>query len=136
VAGQSWDRGTVVLAWDHVRQGAVNIFDGHNVVFHEFAHQLDTEDGTADGMPILAESSRYRPYIRVVGAAYDRFLKRVEKGRKTVLDDYGATNPAEFFAVATETFFEKPWQLKKKRPGLYEEFRQYYGLDPSSWGKE
>jgi hypothetical protein len=133
VEGQSWDRGTIVLGWSHVRQGTMNVFDGHNVVLHEFAHQLDTENGAADGLPALADASQYRPYVRVVGKAYDRFIERVAKGRKDVMDAYGATNPAEFFAVLTEVFFEKSHQLKRKHPDLYEQLRRYYRVDPTDW---
>lgn len=128
--GESWERGTVVLAWDSVAQGARNIADANNVTFHEFAHQLDHEDGATDGAPGLPCRESYRSWARVFQENYDEFLQLIEDGRKTVLDSYGATNPAEFFAVATETFFEKPRQLARRRPELYEEMMKYYGLDP------
>ncbi len=131
--GESWGSGTVVLAWDSVAQGARNIEDGGNVTFHEFAHQLDHEDGPTDGAPGLPSAAAYRSWARVFQENYDDFLQLVEKGKETVLDEYGATNPAEFFAVATETFFEKPRQLSRKRPELYELMMQYYDLDPREW---
>lgn len=131
--GESWDRGTVVLAWDSVAQGARSIGDAGNVTLHEFAHQLDHEDGPTDGAPALPSIAAYRSWARVFRENYADFLHLTEEGEKTVLDSYGATNPAEFFAVATETFFEKPRQLHRNRPELYEALRRYYGLDPREW---
>ncbi len=131
--GESWRTGAVVLSWDSVRGGAANFDDGHNVALHEFAHQLDQEDGAADGTPILRGLSSYRSWARSLSGEYQSFLKRVEAHRKTVIDEYGATNPAEFFASATEAFFEKPEQLAKKRPDLYEELKSYYRIDPADW---
>jgi Mlc titration factor MtfA (ptsG expression regulator) len=132
--GESWKTGSVVLAWDHVRHGATDRKDGHNLVLHEFAHQLDQEDGRSDGAPILEQRSHYIPWARVLSSEYERLRERTRGGRKTVMDRYGATNPAEFFAVATETFFEKPKQMKKKHPELYEELKNYYKIDPVTWG--
>jgi Mlc titration factor MtfA (ptsG expression regulator) len=128
--GEAWTSGVVVLSWDDVLHGAADVRDGHNVVFHEFAHQLDQEDGSADGAPILPRRNMYSAWARVLGAEYAELQKATEAGKKTVLDEYGATEPAEFFAVATEAFFEKPIQLKKKHPELYEELKEYYGQDP------
>ena len=132
--GEAWRDGVVVLSWDDVRAGASDLHDGHNVVLHEFAHQLDQEDGAADGAPILDRRSQYVAWARVLGAEYERLRRDAERGRRSVLDDYGATNPAEFFAVATECFFEKPAQMKKKHPALYEELREYYRQDPAEPG--
>jgi MtfA peptidase len=128
--GEAWTSGVVVLSWDDVLSGAADVRDGHNVVFHEFAHQLDQEDGSPDGAPILPRRNLYSAWARVLGAEYDELRKAAETGKKSVLDTYGATEPAEFFAVATEAFFEKPVQLKKKHPELYEELKLYYGQDP------
>jgi Mlc titration factor MtfA (ptsG expression regulator) len=127
--GEAWVSGVVVLSWDDVRAGASDVRDGHNVVLHEFAHQLDQEDGVADGAPILERRSRYVAWARVLGAEYER----LRGGSRSVLDDYGATNPAEFFAVATECFFEKPRQMKKKHPELYDELKSYFKQDPAGW---
>ena len=132
--GESWDTGVVVLAWDSVKRGALNFDDGHNVTLHEFAHQLDQEDGNADGAPILEQRSSYRAWARILSREYERLIKRSKRGRSSVMDSYGATNPAEFFAVATETFFEEPEQLSKKRPELFEELKAYYHVDPREWG--
>ncbi len=128
--GEAWQSGVVVLSWDDVLQGAADIHDGHNVVLHEFAHQLDQEDGASDGAPILAHRSLYIPWARVLSAAYEQLRSDEQHHRNTVLDKYGATNPAEFFAVATECFFEKPTKLKRKHPELYEELKTYYQQDP------
>jgi len=131
--GESWGWGTVVLAWDSVTHGARCIHDGDNVTFHEFAHQLDHEDGPTDGAPALASGAAYRMWSRVFHDNYADFLQRTEDGTEKVLDAYGATNPAEFFAVATETFFEKPQQLFDERPEMYAELKKYYHLDPREW---
>ncbi|UCD50958.1 MAG: zinc-dependent peptidase [Phycisphaerales bacterium] len=131
--GESWQNGPVVLAWDSVRGGTSNVQDAQNVVLHEFAHQLDQEDGTADGAPILAHRSRYVAWARVLGAEYEALQDSKKRHRRSVLDKYGATNPAEFFAVATETFFEKPGQMQKRHPELYNELREHYQLDPARW---
>lgn len=138
--GESWGHGTVVLAWDSVERGVVNIHDGQNVVLHEFAHQLDQEDGVADGRPELKSEgsfserrARYLVWARVLSAEYQNLCAKAEGGRKSVLDHYGATNPAEFFAVASECFFEKPLQMQRKHPELYEEFMKFYRQDPASW---
>jgi len=131
--GESWKSGSVVLSWKSVRQGAKNPEDGLNVVIHEFAHQLDQYNGTADGLPVLKERADYPEWATVMRRSYADLLEKVGKGSRTVLDDYGATNPAEFFAVSTETFFEKPVQLEKKHPDLYRQLRRFYGLDPLQW---
>jgi len=131
--GESWQRGPVVLAWDSVTGGTSNAPDAQNVVIHEFAHQLDQEDGDADGAPILEHHSRYKAWAQVLSAEYEALQKRKETRSRSVLDKYGATDPAEFFAVATETFFEKPGQMRKNHPELYEELKDYYKLDPAEW---
>ncbi len=131
--GESWPCGVVVLAWDSVLGGARNLEDGHNVTMHEFAHQLDQVDGAADGAPILGSRSAYTAWAKVLSADYAKLRKATERGRQDVIDSYGATNPAEFFAVATETFFEKPGQLRDNHPELYEELRRCYEVNPLDW---
>lgn len=131
--GESWRNGPVVLAWDSVVGGALNITDGKNVVLHEFSHQLDQADGVADGAPILASRSSYATWARVLGAEYENLQKKAKRFRKSVIHRYGATNPPEFFAVATETFFEKPRQMKKKHSELYDALSDYYKMDPAAW---
>lgn len=131
--GESWGQGAVVLAWDSVKSGALNFRDGHNVAMHEFAHQLDQEDGRGDGTPVLATRSAYSAWARVFSKEFELLQDRTRRGRRSVMDMYGATNAAEFFAVATETFFEKPAQLKKKHPDLYHELQGYYKVNPIEW---
>jgi Mlc titration factor MtfA (ptsG expression regulator) len=133
LAGESWRRGEVVLAWDDVAKEATDLADGRNVVLHEFAHQLDQEDGRADGAPILDSLSSYATWARILSREYKKLRRKVISGRKDIMDAYGATDPAEFFAVATENFFERPRQMKLKHPQLYEELKGYYALDPLSW---
>lgn len=133
--GESWISGSIVLAWDAVQQGAWDIRDGQNVVLHEFAHQLDQADGTSDGAPILNDRANYISWAKVFSKAFAVHVERSGAGRYTLMDEYGATNPAEFFAVATETYFEKPRMLKYKHPDLYRELSSFYGLDPASWDR-
>lgn len=130
--GETWSRGSLVLSWDDVVRGAADPHDGHNVVLHEFAHQLDQQDGGSDGTPILPSRSRYVAWARVLGAAYADLVDRVHHHRPSVLDGYGATNSAEFFAVATECFFEKPGALERWYPALYDELHQFYRRDPAA----
>ena len=131
--GESWRTGIVVLAWDEVLSGAHNPDDGDNVVLHEFAHQLDQEDGEADGTPILEKRSQYMSWARVLSKEFKSLQKNSFKELATVMDHYGATDAGEFFAVATETFFEKPQQMKLKHPELYDELKSYYKVDPLTW---
>ena len=133
--GESWQNGPVVLAWDSITGGARNVQDGQNVVLHEFAHQLDQEDGSADGAPILENHSSYRTWAAVLGEEYENLRDKTDHRRRSVIRKYGATNPAEFFAVATEAFFEKPKQMHKRCPDLYEELKNYYKLDPLQWDR-
>lgn len=130
--GESWSSGAVVLAWDDVLRGAADIHDGRNVVYHEFAHQLDTEHGRADGAPKLERGSLYVTWARVLGEEYEELVRSVAEGSPTLLDAYGATNPAEFFAVATEFFFERPVELKALHPELYEQLAGYFKRDPAA----
>ena len=130
--GESWSRGAVVLAWDSVLSGAADIHDGHNVVLHEFAHQLDQENGDGPGVPRLPQRSMYVAWARVLGQAYAELVHAMQHHHRAFIDGYGATNPAEFFAVVTENFFEKPQQLRAKQPALYEQLRAFYRQDPAS----
>jgi len=103
------------------------------VVMHEFAHQLDQEYGAADGVPALTNRSAYAAWARVFSQEYRRHRRNTAKGRKSVMGEYCATNPAEFFAVATETFFEKPRQLKLNHLELYGELHALYKVNPVEW---
>jgi len=133
-AGESWTTGAVVVAWDEVTAQASDVGYGHNVVLHEFAHQLDQEDGTGTaGIPVLERGSSYITWARILGKGFRQLREKVEREEADVIDEYGAENEAEFFAVATEAFFEKPVLLRKKHPDLYAELKNYYKLDPAEW---
>ena len=134
--GESWHIGMVVVSWEHIKYDVRHWQDGRNVVLHEFAHQLDQEGGSASGVPILEKRSDYVSWGQVFRYEYEQLCRDVERGVETVIDEYGATDPAEFFAVATETFFEKPFQMKRKHPELYNELKGYYKLDLNEWMKE
>lgn len=143
LSGESWEQGVVLLAWDAVRGGAANPFDGENVVLHEFAHQLDQEDSQADGTPLLGrglapteQAGVYAAWAKMLSKEYEEFRRSIEKGSETVMDPYGGSNQAEFFAVATECFFEKPKQLRERRPDLYEALTQFYRQDPATWSSD
>ncbi len=123
----------LVLAWDSSLHGARAIDDGENVVLHEFAHQLDFEGGGVDGTPPLDSKRQYASWARVLGAEFDALRRASETGRPSVLDEYGAENPAEFFAVATEAFFERPVELRERHPALYAELQAFYQQDPAAW---
>jgi hypothetical protein len=131
VSGLSSSCGVVVLSWPDTMAGARRPDDGMNVVFHEFAHQLDQLDGTMNGTPTLDSASMYREWAQVLGSEYKRLQEEVETNRPSIISDYGATKPAEFFAVVTELFFERPVELRQQHPALYDEFRKYYRQDPA-----
>jgi len=131
--GESWHNGKVILAWDSVLRGARDFSDGQNVVLHEFAHQLDNENGGADGAPLLANASSYRSWARALSEEFSELQEDTRQGRQSLMDHYGATNPAEFFAVATETFFEKPRQMALNHAELFSVLKDYYRVDPGDW---
>jgi Mlc titration factor MtfA (ptsG expression regulator) len=129
--GESWQRGPIVLSWDDVLRSAKDPDDGHNVVFHEFAHELDSESGHMEGAPRLPKNTMYTAWARVMSREYGNLLSDLERGHRNLIDAYGATSPAEFFAVVTEVFFERPIALKNRHPKLYEQFRSFYRQDPA-----
>ncbi|MBK6659942.1 MAG: zinc-dependent peptidase [Proteobacteria bacterium] len=132
-SGESWQRGPVVLSWTDVVHGTTLAGDGHNVVLHEFAHKLDEENGEMDGVPALPDADTQRAWIDVLGREFDLLRLRARNVTDGVLDDYGATSAAEFFAVATEAFFERGAAMSAAHPRLYETLRAYYQVDPASW---
>lgn len=125
--------GVIVLAWDAALHGSRIWDDGPNVVLHEFAHQLDFENESTDGTPVLESPQQYVSWARVLGAEYEQLRKVDAMGGESILDTYGAQNPAEFFAVATEMFFERPHELRSKHPELYAELGRFYRQDPASF---
>ena len=133
LAGESWQAGQLLLSWDDVVAGAADPADGHNVVIHEFAHQLDQERGRANGSPWLGRRDGYARWARVLSAEYEALRQRLVRGEDGVIDAYAATDPAEFFAVVSEHFFEQPAALAAAHPALYAEFARCYRTDPLSW---
>jgi Mlc titration factor MtfA (ptsG expression regulator) len=131
VFGEAHRHGTVVLSWDAVVGGMTNPDDGHDTALHEFAHVLDVNDGQFDGTPMLTKRAAYSPWARVMSVEFLGLRGKRQRGKRHVLREYGATNEAEFFAVATEAFFEKPHQMKKKHPELYAVLAEYFNADPA-----
>lgn len=130
--GEAWKDGMVVLSWASTLAESRNPGDGRNVVLHEFAHVLDHEDGASDGVPVLDSPSAYHAWGYVMREHYEKRVRMLDEGdESSVLSDYSATNPAEFFAVATEAFFEKPRQLQAESPDLYNELSKFYHQDPA-----
>lgn len=132
-AGESWVRGPVVLSWADVLKGSVNAEDGHNVVIHEFAHKLDEQSGHMNGLPVLRDASQRKAWGQVLSEEFDALHTRAKRGTNKVLDEYGTVSPAEFFAVASESFFEKPVQMEKRLPELYKQLQTFYNVDPAAW---
>lgn len=130
-AGESWSGGPIVLSWDSTLRGARDPDDGHNLVYHEFAHVLDCLDGWADGVPPAGSSGQYQAWRLILEREYESLRRAAASNRATLLDAYGATNPAEFFAVATECFFERPRDLKRRHGELFELLATFYRQTPS-----
>ncbi len=133
LAGESWERGQVVLSWHDTLAGATRTDDGYNVVIHEFAHQLDQEAGSANGAPRLPRREHYTRWSKVLGAEFERLRRVASRHEPSLFDDYGASDPAEFFAVISEAFFEQPQRMLTEHPELYRELKFFYRLDPASW---
>jgi Mlc titration factor MtfA (ptsG expression regulator) len=131
LSGEAHYRGPVILAWSEVLEDGQHPRRGHNDVIHEFAHQLDMLDGVINGTPPLGGPAEQARWKAVMSDEYERLIRDSAVGRATLLDEYGATNEAEFFAVATETFFDRPTDLARRHPRLYELLRDYYRQDPA-----
>lgn len=133
LVGESWQQGQLILSWADVLAGAADPGDGHNVVIHEFAHQLDQETGIANGAPYLGRGEGSERWASTLGAAFETLRQQAARGEPTLIDSYGATDPAEFFAVLSELFFERPLALATQHPALYAELASYYRCDPRAW---
>ncbi|ALK96516.1 hypothetical protein AB595_13890 [Massilia sp. WF1] len=131
--GESWGDGRVILSWDHVRRAAHAPEGAQNVVLHEFAHQLDSESGSTNGAPLLGSAERYKRWSETLARDFELLRRETYWGYRDVLDPYGASSPAEFFAVATESFFEQPHALAARHAELYAEFQRYFRVDPREW---
>jgi Mlc titration factor MtfA (ptsG expression regulator) len=132
ILGEAQLHGPVLLVWDAVKQSARDPEGGHDVVYHEFAHKLDMLDGAVDGTPPLEDRESVRRWASVCEAAFTQLRERVGRGQRTFLDAYGATNEAEFFAVATEFFFDRPKAMLCHEPELYDLLRDFYQQDPAA----
>ncbi|HEY3833647.1 MAG TPA: M90 family metallopeptidase [Acidimicrobiia bacterium] len=134
ILGEAHDaRGPVLLAWDQAREAARRPGSGNNVVFHEFAHKIDMLDGAVNGTPPLAHRRDVERWTAVCTEAYEALRAGVDR---PPLQPYGATNPAEFFAVATEAFFDVPMELERHEPKLYEIMRDFYRQDPAARARQ
>lgn len=133
LAGQSWSQGQIILSWADVLEGAADPADGRNVVIHEFAHQLDQEKGFANGAPLLGSRAAYQRWAGTMQAAYEALRHDIDQGLPSLLNAYGASDPAEFFAVASECFFEQAQQLQREHPALYRLLADYYRIEPAAW---
>ncbi len=133
LAGESWTLGQVLLSWEDALDGAASPDDGRNVVIHEFAHQLDQGNGRANGAPAMPGRARRARWARVLGAEFEALQQGVGEGRPTLLGSYAASDPAEFFAVASEVFFEQPGPLAAAHAELYRVLSEFYRVDPLSW---
>jgi len=132
-SGESWDLGVVILSWEDAVDHASSGRGGYNVILHEFAHQLDMENGDMDGMPGLPNRAARESWKRVFTAAYGQFERARGSRHGTVIDPYAFGDPAEFFAVVTESFYERPLALRREYPDLYAELAGYYAVDPEQW---
>ncbi len=119
--------GPIIVSWAHAREGGRNASDGRNLVLHEFAHKLDFLDGVVDGTPPLKSKDAYDRWKRVMSTHFNDLVRRAQTGAPSLIDYYGATNPAEFFAVATEAFFERAREMREFLPELYSVLQDYYG---------
>lgn len=130
LGGEAWGRGPVILAWDDARPGAHPHGEGSNVILHEFAHKLDMLNGKANGMPPLHPGMDQSTWTRVFTEAFEHLSLQVERQHRTCIDPYGAENPAEFFAVVSEEFFQIPACLQQNHPELYAQLRLFYRQNP------
>ena len=133
LVGESWQQGQVLLSWDEVLAGAADPHDGRNVVIHEFAHQLDQESGRANGAPWLAQPARRERWAQVLGQEFKALQLRLARGGTGLIEAYAGTDAAEFFAVCSELFFERPVELALQHAALYGELSAYYGVSPLQW---
>jgi Mlc titration factor MtfA (ptsG expression regulator) len=133
LSGESWTHGQVVLSWEDALEGAAIVDDGRNVVIHEFAHQLDQQKGYANGAPWLGSRHNYPRWSQVMSWEFARLQEQAATQQPALFSYYGASNPAEFFAVVSEVFFEQPQAMAAMHPELYRELRSLYRVDPSAW---
>lgn len=135
--GEAWWRGPVIVSWNGALAGGRRQQPGRNLVFHEFAHQLDMLNGQfVDGTPPLLSTAAVQQWVQVMEPAYQRLVRDCRGGRRALIDCYGATNRGEFFAVLTEAFFDQPVLLQQRHAAVYAALRDFYQLDPLEWTAE
>lgn len=130
LAGESWQRGPVILSWSDARPGAHPHGTASNVVVHEFAHKLDMLTGSANGMPPLHPGMDRKAWAEALSQAYDQLYHQLERHHRTAIDPYAAESPAEFFAVLSEVFFMRPQRLHQLYPAVYHQLALFYRQDP------
>ncbi len=130
--GESWHRGPVVLSWSEIA-GPARRRAGNNLVIHEFAHHVDGLDGNVDGTPPIVGREKERTWYRVTEEEFERLTREASRGEATLLDHYGASNRAEFFAVASECFFERPHAMRNRHQELYQVLADFYCQDVATW---
>jgi hypothetical protein len=131
-SGEAWYRGPVILSWADVRRDSRHPGYGRNLVWHEFAHQIDMLDRSTNGTPPLANRQTRQRWHDVMTTEFEKLRHDAAEGRETLLDSYGAESEAEFFAVTTECFFDCPAELREDHPAMYELLREYYRQDPAA----
>jgi Mlc titration factor MtfA (ptsG expression regulator) len=132
-AGESWEGGPVILSWSDILP-SISEPDGQNVILHEFAHKLDEENPDVEGLPVLDSVEHYREWKEVFSRAWENLEDTLDSLDDPAIDDYALTSPAEFFAVATEAFFESPVRMRRQFPEVYAQLAKLYRVDPASWG--
>ena len=130
--GEAWTEGSLVLSWEDILDDCADPDDGYNTILHEFAHLIDGYSGDMDGAPPPPPGGNPGDWAAALGSAYERHADDVDNDRRTLIDPYGATDPAEFFAVTTELFFERPTEMRRAHPELYEQFVLFYAQDPAA----
>jgi MtfA peptidase len=130
--GEAWYRGPVILSWSQILRECRRPGRGQNLVWHEFAHQLDMLDRETNGTPPLRNRQQRIAWRDVMTAEYNELIQAIKRREETFLDPYGATNEAEFFAVTTEAFFDQPHEMREEHPRLYGLLQDYYSQDPAA----
>jgi Mlc titration factor MtfA (ptsG expression regulator) len=130
--GESWSHGIVVLSWQDIQKASKGMAKGHNVVLHEFAHQIDTGFEEEENSQFLSDLRGFSNWLEGMQADFEQLKNDAIENRYTFLDKYGALNEAEFFAVATEFFFEIPKEFQKAQPNLYHKLKIFYNQDPAT----
>lgn len=132
-SGESWDLGSIVLSWSDIQSDLEQPFNGKNLIIHEFSHQLDDRYGVTAGIDDTGDVLSPNDWNGIIAKYYRELRKIAGRRQRTLLDPYGATHPAEFFAVATECFFENGNKLQFHYPELYELLKNFYNIDPASY---